>query len=204
MQTRVGGVKNKLLVSPSEGGYYGGDLQNCNFDDCYSSNESENAAMERRRKLAHSKMVLPVVDWAFTPLFSRALKNDISFNSDKEMQIYEEKEVDYVIDMMKNKYKDFKRSDLMRPFYLKAQLTLQSLFVEQGQESHFERLMHKYKEITIENTMKLLIRCKLNFNCRVALFEIMKATIDYELNAVQFKDLVQGYHRHKVDQEDID
>ena len=106
--------------------------------------------------------------------------------------------------MMKNKYKDFKRSDIMRPFYLKAQLTLQALFAEQGQEMHFERLMHKYKEITIENTMKLLIRCKLNFNCRLSLFEILKAAIDYELHAVQFKDLVQGYHRHKVDQEDID
>lgn len=82
-------------------------------------------------------MVLPVVDWAFTPLFSRALKNDISFNEEKDLQLYEEKEVDYVIDMMKNKYKDFKRSDIMRPFYLKAQLTLHALFVEQGQEQHY-------------------------------------------------------------------
>jgi hypothetical protein len=36
------------------------------------------------------------------------------------MSIYVEREVDYVIDMMKNKYKDFKRSDIMRPFYLKS------------------------------------------------------------------------------------
>ena len=85
MQTRIGGVKNRLMVSPSQGGFYGGDLQNCNFDDCYSSNESEEAAMERKRKLAHSKMILPVVDWAFTPLFSRALKNDISFNQNHDI-----------------------------------------------------------------------------------------------------------------------
>lgn len=98
--------------------------------------------------------------------------------------MYEEKEVDYVIDMMKNKYKDFKRSDLTRPFYLKAQCTLSALYTEQGQESHFTRLMHKYKEITIENTMKLLIRCKLQFNCRSQLFEIMKDCIGYELTAV--------------------
>jgi len=30
-------------------------------------------------------MILPVVDWAFTPLFSRALKNDISFNQDQDI-----------------------------------------------------------------------------------------------------------------------
>lgn len=46
--------------------------------------------------------------------------------------MYEEKEVDYVIDMMKNKYKEFKRSDIMRPFYLKAQLTLKALLQEQA------------------------------------------------------------------------
>lgn len=46
------------------------------------------------------------------------------------MAMYEEKEVDYVIEMMKSKYKDFKRSDIMRPFYLKAQQTLRSLFHE--------------------------------------------------------------------------
>ena len=109
-----------------------------------------------------------------------------------------------MIDMMKNKYKDFKRSDLTRPFYLKAQCTLAALYTEQGQDSHFNRLMHKYKEITIENTMKLLIRCKLQFNCRSLLFELLKDCIGYELTAVQFKDLVQGYHRHKVDQGDID
>jgi hypothetical protein len=40
------------------------------------------------------------------------------------MSLFVEKEVDYVLDMMKNKYKDFKRSDIVRPFYLKACQTL--------------------------------------------------------------------------------
>lgn len=137
MQTRIGGVRNHLLVSPSLGNQFGGDLQYCNFEDCYSDNESDEAAMERRKKLASQKMILPVVDWAFTPMFTRALNDDISFNTEKDIQIYEEKEVDYVIDMMKNKYKDFKRSEIMRPFYLKAQITLETLFKEQGQDTHF-------------------------------------------------------------------
>jgi len=80
--------------------------------------------------LAQSKCLFPVVDWAFTPLFSRAINDDIGFNMNKDMSMYEEKEVDYVIDMMKNKYKEFKRSDIMRPFYLKAQLTLKALLQE--------------------------------------------------------------------------
>jgi len=48
------------------------------------------------------------------------IRDDLKFNREQDMSLYEEKEVDYVMDMMKNKYKDFKRSDIMRPFYLKA------------------------------------------------------------------------------------
>ena len=47
-----------------------------------------------------------------------------------DMSIYKEAEVDYVIEMMKNKYKEFKRSDIMRPFNLKAQQTLKNLLQE--------------------------------------------------------------------------
>ena len=66
------------------------------------------------------KLMTPIIDWAYTPLFQRVIRDDITFNREKDLSMYEEKEVDYVIDMMKNKYKDFKRSDIMRPFYLKA------------------------------------------------------------------------------------
>jgi hypothetical protein len=96
---------------------------------------------EKRRAHLSSKgtTILPLVDWAFTPLFyAKALTSGptddaLAFNPNgSDPTLYEEKEVDYVIDMMKHKYKDFKRSDIMRPFYLKAQLTLKALTTEQG------------------------------------------------------------------------
>lgn len=89
------------------------------------------------------------------------------------MSVYVEKEVDYVIEMMKNKYKDFKRSDIMRPFFLKAQQTLRILYHEQSIVSMYEKTINKYKEITIENTMKLLIRSKLAFHSRQMVIEIL-------------------------------
>ena len=63
---------------------------------------------------------MPIIDWAYTPLFQKILNNETEFNKEQQMNIYIESEVDYVIDMMKGKYKDFKRSEIMRPFYLKA------------------------------------------------------------------------------------
>jgi hypothetical protein len=46
------------------------------------------------------------------------------------MNVYLESEVDYVIEMMKGKYKDFKRSEIMRPFYLKSLSTIHDLLRE--------------------------------------------------------------------------
>jgi hypothetical protein len=120
------------------------------------------------------------------------------------MSIYKENEVDYVIDMMKNKYKEFKRSDIMRPFNLKAQQTLKILLNEQALNQVYEKQSAKYSEITIENTMKLLIRCKLAFHARQMLSDILKQLILYELLAVELKDLIDEFPHYKVTLEEYD
>jgi hypothetical protein len=48
----------------------------------------------------------------------------------------------------------------------------------------------KYQEITIENTMKLLIRCKLSFHSRFMIVEVLKVLINYEMIAVEMKDIL--------------
>jgi hypothetical protein len=51
----------------------------------------------------------------------------------------------------------------------------------------------KYQEVTIENTMKMLIRCKLCFHARLMLVEILKAVVDYELLAVDLKSIIDKH-----------
>jgi hypothetical protein len=82
------------------------------------------------------------------------------------LTLYTEGEVDYVLDMIKNSYQDFKRTDVMHPFYLKALESLRYLLFEQRIDPIFDRVAEEYREITLENTMKLLIRCKLAFGSR--------------------------------------
>lgn len=62
----------------------------------------------------------------------------------------------------------------------------------------------KYKEVTIENTMKLLIRCKLAFHARSMLIEIMNALISYELSAVELKAIIDKHGKYRVTQADYD
>jgi hypothetical protein len=58
------------------------------------------------------------------------LKNEAEFNTDKDIKLFTEDELDYVIDMMRSKFQDFERTEIMRPFYLKALSTLRTLLHE--------------------------------------------------------------------------
>jgi len=91
------------------------------------------------------------------------LKKQVEFNKEKDIKVFIEKEVDYVVDMMRNKFTEFKRTDIMRPFYIKAAETLRTLLAEQNMDHLFMKFKRMYREITIENTLKLLLRCKLAF-----------------------------------------
>ena len=67
------------------------------------------------------------------------MRSELDFNTTKDMRYFTEKEVEYVLDMMKSRYKDFKRSEMIRPFFLKSLQTLQLLTKDLG----IEGLYHK-------------------------------------------------------------
>ena len=58
------------------------------------------------------------------------LAGDTEFNKDKDLRFFKETEIDYIIEMMKNRYRDFKRSEMTRPFYIKAMQTLEKVHDE--------------------------------------------------------------------------
>jgi hypothetical protein len=83
---------------------------------------------------------LSATDWAYSPLCIKMLKNTTEFNPNKDIKLFVEDELDYVIDMMRNKFQDFERTEIMRPFYIKALTTLKELLTEQSLESRFKTL----------------------------------------------------------------
>jgi hypothetical protein len=74
---------------------------------------------------------LPLIDWAYTPLCISILENKTNFNLDNDIRFFAEVEIDYVIQMIKENFKKFKKTDAMLPFYTKAFETLKALLVEQ-------------------------------------------------------------------------
>ena len=74
-------------------------------------------------------MSMPI-DWAYTPLCMAVSKDKIEFNSNMDDHVFVEKEVDYVIEMMKNNFDQYKLTETIIPFYTKAMATLKALMLE--------------------------------------------------------------------------
>jgi len=65
------------------------------------------------------------------------------------MKKFTEQEGDYVIEMMKGNYKDFKKRDIIKPFFLKTEHTLKAVYAEMQLGEVVEKLVAKYKEVRI-------------------------------------------------------
>ena len=74
---------------------------------------------------------MPLIDWAYTPLCINVLENKTDFNQSTDMRFFVEMEIDYVIQMIKDNFKKFTKTDAMLPFYTKAFETLKELLIEQ-------------------------------------------------------------------------
>lgn len=90
-------------------------------------------------------------------------------------------EINHVVHMIKTAYVEFKQADMMRPFYVRGKATLQKLMGEVGQSKEYSNgYAVKYKECSIENTLKILIRCKLLFHTRSVLLGLFHEILVYE------------------------
>lgn len=148
---------------------------------------------------------MPNLDWARTEIFQKILKNQYNFNSQSDMTVYTEAELDYIIMMLNTKMKDFKLSDMTKPFHTKGMYTLERLLDEQGLSGAFySSLYAKYKEVTVENTIKILIRCKMLFASRVMIIHTLNQLISYEVLSVDFKQHIQKHTKMKVSQQEYE
>jgi len=65
-------------------------------------------------------------------------------------------------------------------------------------DQRFKQLHKNYREVTIENTLKLLLRCKLCFHARTQLLNIFELNLVYELSAQDMKELLDKQKSYKV------
>jgi hypothetical protein len=78
----------------------------------------------------------------------------------------------------------------MKPFFDKSMQTLEFLLSEQTLDPIYRRVAQVYKEMTLENTMKLLIRCKLAFQSRTMLLKMFDLFATYDECSTEIKKII--------------
>lgn len=97
---------------------------------------------------------------------------------DDDITVYNHlEELDAVIDLVEADYSGLKRTayEELQPFHIKAGVTLKCLLLEFGFKPEYaDSVLDRYREITIEDTLKLLVRCKWLFLSRPQVLRIMR------------------------------
>ncbi len=118
----------------------------------------------------------PFIDWATTNLFMMVSQNkDLLFNINNNKKLYTYESIGEVIEMARMRARDFKTTETLKPFYLKSIMTLRYLLNQELDMPHlYQKYINTYDQITYENTLKLLLRCRLFFKARQVLVELFQ------------------------------
>ena len=137
------------------------------------------------------------VDWATSPLYNfytekRAQLAEVSKDTFQgDATTYTEPEIDSILELVKDNYQNYRKREQVVPFYTKATSTLKSLLEEQAVDaSRFQKVRELYKDVTLENTLKLLIRSKLAFDTRKKLIMVFQRLDEYDKCSASFHELV--------------
>ena len=106
---------------------------------------------ELRSELRSPEQGLPI-DWADSLVYKDFLRGNLYFNGERNPSYYNEKDVDYILEMLKHKYREFKKSALTKPFFVKARNTLEKIMKDLTIAPQYENLERKYFEVGLPLT----------------------------------------------------
>ena len=92
-------------------------------------------------------------------------------------------------------YTDLKRTacEELGPYHIKSSETFKALLSEIGfQQEYIDSVVARYEEITIEDTLKLLVRCKKLFESRPSVVEILRNINSLNPQVEAFRIMVAG------------
>ena len=104
-----------------------------------------------------------VFDWAHSMLMDDVHHDRIKFGSPNRLDIFTEDEIFDLIEEFKTSQscqKSMRDPERLQIVYSKSMETLQELMGVMNQSLLFQMIAKKYLELTLDNTIKLLVRCK--------------------------------------------
>lgn len=97
--------------------------------------------------------------------------------------------MEQLLGLIKGKYGEYESQKVHGPLYVKALVTLKHLFEEQGIDyGKLLKVRQLYGEISLENTLKLLIRCKILFASRMTLIDVFDTINRFQISEKMLLD----------------
>lgn len=105
---------------------------------------------------------------------------------------YSESEIYELIENVKASQRILRGPDKMRSVYQKAFDTLQELMLQMNQQILFQMIAKKYSEVNLDNTVKLLVRCKQLLVSRKLAYATLQGIMEFEKSAKRIRQDVDA------------
>lgn len=100
-------------------------------------------------------------------------------------------QIDEILKTFKEKQDALRNQEVVQPYYAKSMSTFGYLQEEQAVDaSRFQRIRELYKEVTLENTLKLLLRCKIAYDNRRRLLAVFLCHGEWERQCGKLQKLM--------------
>ena len=128
--------------------------------------------------IAKNISVPKLVDWKHCNIYEQQKENTLTtYGKGDYEKLYKESDIPYFITMVNNSKKDVWDAKIIGPIHKKGLMTLNQLMIDLDMGSSFKKISSKYREVTIDNTLRILIRWKMYFSARQ---EILKMLSDID------------------------
>ncbi|CDW86165.1 UNKNOWN [Stylonychia lemnae] len=138
-----------------------------------------------------------LIDWKNSKIRAFIEKNQLDFNFEEDEKFFKTADIEYMINLFRYNGKFFSNIDQLKPVFNKALATLEKIMDELMIGYIFDRISLKITEISPENAMKILLRCRLMLQYRSHIINILQII---DLREVKLKDLnyivIKGDERH--------
>lgn len=79
-----------------------------------------------------------------------------------------------MVDMVRREKQDVVDAKIIGPIHKKGLNTLDKLLQELDMQDSAKKIMSKYREVTIDNVLRILIRCKMYFTARSEILKMLR------------------------------
>eukprot|EP00347_Sterkiella_histriomuscorum_P005683 403355663 len=140
-----------------------------------------------------------LIDWKLSKIQTYVNMKKLDFNQDIDEKFFKQDEVEYMINLFKYSSKSFSNIEQLKPVFNKSLVTLERIMDELSIGYLYDRISMKIVDISPDNTMKILLRCRMMFSYRSQIVNILqiidiRETKLKELNYLVIKgDQVQAY-----------